>query len=251
MRLYLNAFVVEILKLRRTLALWCILIAPAVMTILAISLLWGRSPGDFGPGFDAWGSILNNGFNLWAIMVLPLYISLQSTLLAQLEHGNQQWKYLYALPVPRFAYFTAKWAVVTLVVVATHVLLVLGLAAGGKFTAFFRPGWGLETGIPWGEMLHAAVVMTLAGMLVLAIQLLVSLRWRSFIPSLGLGVVAVMANFFVMSSDKVQLYDLWLYPILALRGEGNTAQIVVGLGLGLGLVLALAGGWFLTRMQVK
>ena len=130
-------------------------------------------------------------------------------------------------------------------------LLVVGLAAGGKLTGLFRPGWGLETAIPWAEMLHSAAVMTLAGMLLLAIQLLVSLRWRSFIPSLGLGVVAVMANFFVMSSDKVVLYDLWLYPILALRGAGNTGQIAVGLGLSLGLVLALAGGWLQTRLQVK
>ncbi len=251
MRLYMNAFVVEILKLRRTLAFWCILIAPAVMTILSISMMWGRNPADYGPNFNGWDNIMNNGFNLWAIMALPLYISLQATLLAQLEHGNQQWKYLYALPVPRFAYFTAKWAVVILVVAATHVLLVVGLAAGGKFTALFRPGWGLESPVPWSAMIHSAVAMTLAGMLLLAIQLLVSLRWRSFIPSLGLGVVAVMANFFAMSSEHVQLYDLWLYPILALRGEGNTSQIVVWLGLGLGLALAPLGGWFLSRMQVK
>ena len=182
---------------------------------------------------------------LWAILFLPLYAALQSTLLAQLEHANQQWKYLYTLPVPRFAFFAAKWSMLILVMAATHLLLVVETIAGGLLLQALQPVWGFDAPIPWGAFLQGWAALTLSSVLISTIQLLISLWWKSFIPSLGLGLVAAMSNIFILSSDAYHGYDPYLFPILALRGEGSEPQTALILGLTLGLLCAAAGGWYL------
>ena len=93
----------ESLKLRGTLALWMCLIAPA--TVVALYVLqvsfseFGMRTG--GDPAKAWFAFSQSILVLWLLLMLPLFITLQSALLAGLEHGERQWKHLLALPVPR------------------------------------------------------------------------------------------------------------------------------------------------------
>lgn len=250
MKHYMNALATELMKLRRTLAFWCILIGPTALTVLMFAAQLSRKPAAFDSGINAWQSAIDNGLGLWAILFLPLYAALQSTLLAQLEHANQQWKYLYTLPVPRFAFFAAKWSLLILVMASTHLLLMVETIAGGKLLQAVQPVWGFDAPIPWGTFLQGWAALTLSSVLISTVQLLVSLWWRSFIPSLGLGLVAAMSNIFILSSDAYHGYDPYLMPILALRGEGSEPQVALIAGLSLGLLLALVGGWGFTRKRV-
>jgi hypothetical protein len=247
MKYYWNALITEFLKLRRTLAFWCILIGPTTVTFLYYASLFSREPGTLGAKYNAWQVALDNGMGLWAMLFMPLYVALQATLVAQLEHGNQQWKYLYALPVPRFAYFAAKWSVVTLVLLITNLLLTVEMVAGGLLTEWLKPGWGFNAAIPWAGFAGGFAGITAAALLLLSIHLLVSLWWRSFIPSLGLGLVAAMSNIFIAPTDQLYRFDPWLMPGMALRGEGSDPQIGLIAGVTLGLLLALVGGWFFIR----
>ena len=52
---------------------------------------------------------MGNVLNLWAILALPLFITLETALLAQTEHSEKHWKHLFALAVPRWVYYAAKW----------------------------------------------------------------------------------------------------------------------------------------------
>ncbi len=251
MSYYLRALSTEFFKLRRTLAFWCILIAPSLLVILAYSVLLRNEPSAYGPEYKAWQSTITNALTMWSLLVLPLYIALQTTLLAQLEHTNQQWKHLYALPVPRLAYFAAKWMVVTLVMVATHLLLGAELVGAGKLIELVKPGYGLTAPIPWGDLTFGVSVISGAALLLLTFHLLVSLWWRSVVPSLGIGVMAALLNVFSASSDKYSVYNPWLFPGLAYRGEGPEATTLLWVGLGGGLLLAVLGGMLFVRKQVN
>jgi lantibiotic transport system permease protein len=251
MKYYFRALSTEFFKLRRTLAFWCVLIAPTLLTVLAYSVILKNGPAAYGPEANAWKSVISNGFNMWGLLVLPLYIALQTTLLAQLEHTNQQWKHLYALPVPRFAYYAAKWTVVVIVMAATHLLLALELAGFGGLIGLLTHQYGLNTPIPWNELALGWGTLSAAALLVLTIHLLVSLWWRSFIPSLGLGVMAALTNIFLLSSETYYMYSPWLYPVMALHGEPSVAPTMFWLGFGGGLLLTLIGGWLFVRKQIN
>jgi hypothetical protein len=249
MKYFLRCLSTEFMKLRHTLAFWCILIGPAAITALMFLSELTRKAPIFPSDYNAWQGALDNSLTLWAVLFLPLYAALQSTLLAQLEHANQQWKYLYALPVPRAAYFAAKWAMVILVVAVTNILLEMFILAGGQVMQLIQPVWGYDAPIPWGSFAEAYAAITLAGSFIVSLHLLISLWWRSFIPSLAVGLIAAMSNLFIMSSDTYNHFDPYLFPVLALRGEGGERQVALIAGVAAGLALAVVGGWLFTRKQ--
>jgi lantibiotic transport system permease protein len=251
MKHYWNALTVEMLKLRRTLASWGILIGPTVIAILQYLILLDRAPGSFGEEYRAWEASLHNAMTLWALLMLPLYISLQTALLANLEHATGQWKYLYALPVPRMAYYAAKWTVMALVVAVTNLVLAADLVVGGWLMEVIRPGWGFNLPVPWEMLWQGWWRITIAATLLMTIHLLVSLAWRSFIPSLGLGLAAAIANIFVASSEKWSIYDPWMMPGIAYTGEAPANTVALWIGGGLGLVAAILGGLLLTWWQQR
>ena len=114
----------ELLKLRGTLALWMCLIAPGLvvaMTVLQIAFRFSK-PVDIEP-HDAWMMLARAIESLWAFLMLPLFLTLEAALLAAVEHGNQQWKHLFALPVPRYRQLTAKWLVLTALLIAASLLI--------------------------------------------------------------------------------------------------------------------------------
>src|SRR5690349_16013582 len=102
----LRALHAELLKLKRTLAVRMIFVAPLLVALLQffIALNQRRVPANF----KLWEAVFRNGLTVWAIFMLPLLITLETALLTGIEHSEKQWKHLLALPVPRYTIYAAK-----------------------------------------------------------------------------------------------------------------------------------------------
>jgi lantibiotic transport system permease protein len=61
------------------------------------------------------------------VLALPLFITLEVALLAGLEHGQDHWKDLFVLPIPRWTIYTAKLATAALLLALSLVLLGVGV----------------------------------------------------------------------------------------------------------------------------
>ncbi|MEO8028105.1 MAG: ABC transporter permease, partial [Bryobacteraceae bacterium] len=97
----------EFLKLKRTLALWMVVVAPVVVVLL--QFLVGYKGGErLSQGNDAWPAIVRNSVALWTILMMPLFVTLETSLLAGLEHTDKNWKTLLALPAPRWTIYASK-----------------------------------------------------------------------------------------------------------------------------------------------
>ena len=123
-----RALAAESLKLRGTLALWMCFIAPA--TVVALYVLQFTFMDIAGraalPPDQAWLAFTKSALTLWAFLMLPLFVTLESALLAGLEHANQQWRHLLALPVPKGVHYLAKQlALMALLALAMALLFVL------------------------------------------------------------------------------------------------------------------------------
>src|SRR5262245_28162808 len=93
----------ERLKLKRTNALRLVVIAPMVVVALLADLISQAPDSPLGRQRENnWLTLTRIILSLWTLLALPLYIALQTALIAALEHSDNQWKAVLARPVPRW-----------------------------------------------------------------------------------------------------------------------------------------------------
>ena len=246
-----RALSAEALKLRGTLALWMCLIAPVAITVLVI-LQFGLSnmarPAPFAP-VEAWWRYSLAPMQLWAFLMMPLFLTLQSSLLAGLEHGNHQWKHLFALPLPKGVHYLSKLIALTGMLALAMLALFVLIPAGGLLLAWLQPKLGIAGAPPLGKLAQALLAIFAAGLLITALHTWIALRWRSFTVSVSIGMVATVAGFLIMQSkDHGYLYP-WSMPVSAILGDGLHTAFVVAAGLIGGAFATLAGLWDFVRRE--
>lgn len=227
----MNAFLtmcrIESLKLRRTLALWMIGIAPAVVVTLQL-FIWVRNKDAFDVDVDLWLAFQKNILAMWAIFMQPLFAALIVALVYHLDHASHGWLRLFVLPVPRWAVPAAKLAVVLAMVTGATVMLFGFTVAGTMLAERMNARITLPAEIPWGVLLERAGRVYLASLVVVAIQNLVSLRFSSVPVSLGVGITGTFIALFAASWDKGPYYP-WLMPLHVLSEKPEVAARVLWL----------------------
>src|SRR5689334_13780206 len=98
-----RALSAEVLKTKRTLALLVALALP--MVVILMNMVIFLRTRSFEEGSNAWTYFVGNNLVIWGLLMLTLYITLETALLAGLEHNQQGWKHLAALPIPRTAVY--------------------------------------------------------------------------------------------------------------------------------------------------
>lgn len=250
MKALLRALHAESLKMRGTLALWMCLIAPAIVVVLyVLQLSFSRIPARSGVDpAQAWKIFSQSVFALWLFLMLPLFVTLQSALLAGLEHGERQWKHLLALPVPRSVHYLAKLLMLAAMLAAAFGLLLLLLPVGGLVLMWLKPQFGLAGSPDWPWLLASAARAYAAALLIVALQTWIAIRWRSFTVAVSVGMGATVAGFLIGQSERFGHWYPWTMPLQVLAGNGVHASFVVVAGLvGGSLVAALGLADFLRR----
>jgi hypothetical protein len=110
----------EILKTKRTVALRMAVLTPAVL--MALMMFAGyNAPFGFllSQRTDLWLALTQRSLLVWTLLALPLSITLEAALMAGLEHAENQWKNLFALPVPRWTVYLSKLLVVVALVTSS------------------------------------------------------------------------------------------------------------------------------------
>lgn len=252
----------ERLKMKGTLAFWLALIAPAVIVSFQVmsaymnrDLYYSRVP------FDAWSGYAMQVMILWGLLMMPLFVTLETALVAQLDHASSGWRHLYALPVSRGLLYAAKqlsgMALIGLSLGALTGLTVLG----GLAMRLLMPGLGFEAAIPISEVVEFSALVFLGSWLMLSIQTWVAQRWPSFIVACAVGIAMTVISVIVIESDYAGFYPYTL-PVLVANGFSETIrplnileegvrplkELLVG-SLG-GLLAAAIAAWDVTRRDV-
>ena len=171
--------------------------------------------------------------------------------LGNLEHGNQQWKHLFALPMPRWAIYGAKQIGAMVVIGLSMAALYAFIVLSGLALRWLTPGLGFDAAVPWGDFLRTIGLAYLASWLIISLHTWVGLRWQSFVVASAVGIVAMVVAVVAFQSEWSQWYP-WTIPGFVANnleeGLDVTGQLAMGcLG---GLVVALLGGWEVTRRDV-
>lgn len=263
MRYLARALQAEMLKARRTMALWLALIAPAVVIAVQVAMIWDREAyyrkQEVPRG--AWLEYGAQTMVLWGLLMLPLFVTLETALVAQWEHTSAQWKHLFTLPVPRGAIYAAKLIAGMLLIGLSLLTLITLIVLTGLSMRLSLPGLGFEGAVPLWAFAKYALTMFLGAWLTIAIQTWVAQRWSSFAVACGVGVAMTVAGVLVIQSDWASYYP-WTLPVLVANGFSDEAmQTLSGFTDGLpwrellfgvlgGLLFAVWGGHNVTRRDV-
>jgi len=170
--------------------------------------------------------------------MFPLSLTALSVLVAQTEHGPRTWDHLLTMPGARLKLFAAKMVVMVGVAGLMSLMLWLSLGLAAAFLPSVRPmtgQWdGSELAILLGKMLAA-------GLMMMAGQLWVALRFRSFVPPLIVGIVGTFVSIAASSAEE-GVYFPWLMPLRMLAPEPDMALLALQLG--------SIGGLFLTVLMI-
>jgi hypothetical protein len=210
----------EAIKIRRTLALWLVVVAPALAFTMVLILLFNRNSSS--PIEDAttmWRSLLGTAWGFWLGLVTPILISFETASLANLEHGGNHWKQLFAFPIPRWSVYATKMVFCGLLVGASFLVVVLGFIGDGLIFGAVR-GLPLASAIPWGEILHLAGKAYVASWLVIAIQSWLSARFFGIATPAGLGFAALVIGFGLLGvpGGHFSWWYPWTLPLRTLSG---------------------------------
>jgi len=241
----------ETLKLKRTLAVWMVLIAPSVVVGLNFAMLVDRGGQYLMQANAVWPEWEKNILVFWALLMLPLFVTLETALLGGVDHSSQQWKHLYALPIPRGAICAAKLIVAVSLIGASTLVLWGETIGAGLLLGVVRPQIPLRGPIPAWELLQPILLIYLIAWCTIAVHQFVALRWQSFTFAIGFGIAMAVINFMVIQSDKWNKFFPWSWPAYAFFEEGaSSLPMAVALGMVGGAIVGLIGMWVVSRREV-
>ena len=241
----------ELLKLKSTLAFWLALVAPLAMGALQFLVVQRNGLVYLEAGESAWEYYGGQTINFFALLMLPLFVTLETALASNMEHTSQQWKQLFALPLPRSAIYAAKLFAGLVLIGVSLVGLLAVIVLSGWLLNTLHPDLGFGAPIPWEYLFKMVGMVYLGSWLLIAIHTWIGLRWQSFALASAVGIVLTVAGMMVINSDYAPYYP-WTLPAVAeltfsRGGDPSAGLAAAAAGF---LVVSVLGGWNVVRRDV-
>lgn len=197
--MFLRLLRAELVKMREPMTLLAFLGGPALLGVLtALGAATREVP-------YAWAPLWVNLLSVWSLLLFPFAMIGMAAFAAQIEHRAKAWDHLLTLPVPKWAHFAVKALVVALAGLATYPLTIALMTLGGSLGGLVSPLGQFGGPLGLGPIVQPAALSAGAGLLLIALQLWVSLRFAQFIVPVMVGIGGIMV---MMMSTAFQIDDL-------------------------------------------
>lgn len=189
-----RALIAEFIKVRKTLGMWSAIIAPIFMVTINFLIFYSRPELFEESDLNPWIQFTMFSINSWALLMMPLFITLLTFYVNYTEHRASGWKFIYSLPLPKLSVYSAKF-VISLVIFFFTMLLYYGFnLIAIQLLSVIYPQVPFDL---YNETLTLFVVFNklfLASIAIMSIQFFVSLLVSNFVFPIGFGVFATIAN---------------------------------------------------------
>lgn len=247
--MFFRVLLTECLKLKRTLALWMVLVSPLVIVLIEFAVSAKGAHVSIQAGKDVWPPMVRTTIEAWTMLMMPMFVTLETSLLAGLENTGKNWKSLLALPAPRWTIYVSKLIITISLLWAAHSVLILGTVGSGRLLKSFYPSLSLGN-MPLSPFVIPMLRVSVSALLAVVIQHWVSLRWHSYTVAMGFGMCAMIMGIFAVQSKALGAWFPWSLPIRAVldgvSGQDRiTAVAVVG-----AILVATIGCWGFVRREI-
>lgn len=217
MKNLIRALTAEYQKANNSLAMWLALLGTSgIILAFLVVLFFGTE--NFLPeeGEHPWHNFLLLYYEATAFMLLPLFAIIMAALICYIEHRYGMWKHLFITGISKTQLYLSKLIFAYLFIAASHLYFIALMMISAAILAVFRPELELLEQEPDFLLLLKLATKTLlsvGGML--ALQFWVSMRFRSFIVALGVGVIGFVICSLLLEWAYI-IYLPYAYPLLYL-----------------------------------
>jgi lantibiotic transport system permease protein len=209
-----NVLYVERLKLKRS-KLWLLyFIGPLLGVFLAYINFFKNYDLFMQPGDNEWIEVWTQVALFMGPFVLPIMVGIYAALVCRSEHIGGGWKQLLALPIKHSEIFLGKFLTVVKMVVITMLILLIFFIGFGYLK-------GVEGSLPLFTILGFMIRGILACLPLILLQLIISIRAKTFGIPLAVSIVFTLPAIIVASTPLGQIYP-WTQPMLAMSPEDES-----------------------------
>lgn len=196
----------ELVKLHNNTAPITVTVLPFIMCGL-VTIASMTSPYTSRP-INAWLDTAASMISFWSVL-LPFFVALTTALLASTEHNNNMWKHLFALPISRRSIYVSKQIIAIALFGLSQLVVIGSVILAGLILRSLKPDYGFDVAIPLADLLGMAAMTWLASWLIISLHLWMAVRFASFGPAIGFGLLAFLLNTLI-----AQRSDWWprLFP---------------------------------------
>jgi len=185
-----NSFQSELLKTKRTIAFWMVIsgafFTPVIITIAR--LIQHQTLTKLYASSEFWISHWKSSWESMALFLLPLGVIMIASLITQLEYRNNTWKQIHALPLTFTTIFISKLSIIIVMVLTYLLLFNVGIYLSAIIPYLIVkdvPYPKLNT--PFDFFLKQNLYYFLDCLPIVALQYLLSLRYKNFLVPTGIG----------------------------------------------------------------
>lgn len=136
---------------------------------------------------EPWERVCMIVFRPFAAFLVPLGGILVCCLLSQVEYQNNNWKQVHATPQPYWSVFLAKYSVLFLLIFGVSIVLNIGTIMLGVLPCLLLDGSLPASAFPVDFVLKQNLATFVYALPILAIQFLLSIRFKDFMIAIGIG----------------------------------------------------------------
>lgn len=205
----------ELFKTRRTVALYFTIAAAAFAPMMSmLDLVFDGVGSD--PERNIFNELFTTKFMMTGAVVLPWFIILITTLMAQIEYRNNTWKQLLTSPQSKASIFFAKFINIQLLIFlflfTNHLLMFINAI----ILHFMEPSLNvLGQPVDWPEMFNTLANGYLVLLGICAIQFWLALRFKNFIVPVAIGISAWFIGSILVMQLKAGFAEYFPYSFHA------------------------------------
>ena len=209
-----NVLYVERLKLKRSKVWLLYFMGPLLGVFLAYINFFKNYDLFMQPGDNEWIEVWTQVALFMGPFVLPIMVGIYAALVCRSEHIGGGWKQLLALPIKHSKIFLGKFLTVVKMVVITMLILLIFFIGFGYIK-------GVGGSLPIFTILGFMIRGILACLPLILLQLIISIRAKTFGIPLAVSIVFTLPAIIVASTPLGQIYP-WTQPMLAMSPEDES-----------------------------
>ena len=199
---FVHSFKSEWLKKKRSLSSWLVIVGgfftPLIITIVRL-VHYKQLPALYAKD-NFWNQLWQSSWESMAIFLLPIGVILATSLITQLEYKNNTWKQLHTTPLSFTTIFFSKLLLIIIMVVQFFILFNIGIYLSALIPYLLVKGVPYPAvPIPFAAMLKEDIYFFIDCLPIVALQYLLSLKYKNFLVPVGIGFGVWIASLGALS----------------------------------------------------
>jgi hypothetical protein len=135
-----------------------------------------------------WARLWENSWESMSVFLLPMGVILATSLITQIEYKNNTWKQLHTVPLSLTTIFLSKLAIIIVMMFQFFILFNIGIYLSAIIPYLLVSGVNYpKAPIPFVLFLKEDVLFFIDCLPIIAIQYLISLKYKNFLVPVGVG----------------------------------------------------------------